>query len=98
MGILSKELKFKFLDRSFRSGVFVLILDSADLKENSVVVIGWVVVEGHETTGGGGSLYNNKGTVQWSHIVNTQANKGVAQRVVALFRKEGWYPQFQVVD
>ena len=54
MGILSKELKFKFLDRSFRSGVFVLILDSADLKENSVVVIGWVVVEGHETAGGGG--------------------------------------------
>ena len=77
MGILSKELKFKFLDRSFRSGVFVLILDSADLKENSVVVIGWVVVEGHETTGGGVSLYNNKGTVQWSHV-NTQANKGVA--------------------
>ena len=47
--------------------------------------------------GGGVSLYNNKGTVQWWHV-NTQANKGVAQRVVALFRKEGWYPQFQVVD
>ena len=77
MGILSRELKLKFSDCSFCSRVFVLIPDSDDLKENSVVVIGWVVVEGLETTGGGGSSYNNKGTVQWSHV-NTQANKGFA--------------------
>ena len=78
MGIPLKELKFKFLDRSFRSGVFVSILDSANLKNNFVAVIDWVVVEGHETTGGGGvSSYNSKGTVQWSHV-NTFANKGVA--------------------
>ena len=91
MEIPLKELKFKFLDRSFRSRVFVSILDSANLKHNSVVVIDWVVVEGHETTGGVSS-YNSKGTVQWSHV-NTFANKGVA-----LVRKEGWYPQFQAVD
>ena len=40
MGILSRELKFKFSNRSFRSRVFVVIPDSDDLKENSVVVIG----------------------------------------------------------
>ena len=53
MGILSKELKFNFLDRSFRNRVLVSILDSADLKNNSVVVKDWVVVEGNETRGGG---------------------------------------------
>ena len=40
MGILSRELKLKFSDCSFCSRVFVLIPDSDDLKENSVVVIG----------------------------------------------------------
>ena len=64
MGMLSKEFKFKFLDRSFRNRVPVSILDSQDqdLKNNSVVVKDWVVVESHETRGGFSS-YNSKGTV-----------------------------------
>ena len=62
MGMLSKEFKFKFLDRSFHNRVPVSILDSADLKNNSVVVKDWVVVESHETRGGFSS-YNSKGTV-----------------------------------
>ena len=62
MGILLKEFKFKFLDRSFRNRVPVSILDSADLKNNSVVVKDWDVVESHETRGGFSS-YKSKGTV-----------------------------------
>ena len=73
MGILSKE--FKFLDRSFHNSVLVSILDSADLKNNSVVVKDWVVVEGHETRGRV-SLFYSKGNVQRSHV-NTEADKGV---------------------
>ena len=74
MGILSKE--FKFLDSSFHNSVLVSILDSANLKNNSVVVKDWVVVEGHETRGRVSS-YNSKGNVQRLHV-NTEADKGVA--------------------
>ena len=76
MGILSKEFKFKFSDRSFRNRVLVSILDSADLENNSVVVKDWAVVEEQETRGGVGSYYI-KGTFQCSHV-NTQADEGVA--------------------
>lgn len=74
MGILSKQ--FKFLDSSFHNSVLVSILDSVDLKNNSVVVKDWVVVEGHETRGRVSS-YNSKGNVQRSHV-NTEADKGIA--------------------
>ena len=60
MGILSKE--FKFLDRSFHNSVLLSIVDSADLKNNSVVIKDWVVVEGHEIRGRVSS-YNSKGRV-----------------------------------
>ena len=74
------------MDYSFGNRGLVSILDSADLENNSVVVKDWAVVEGHETRGRV-SLYHSKGTVRRSHV-DTQADKGVAWRVVALVRKE----------